>query len=50
MHVTPQSADVLVAIPLGQGQVFNDGMVLLLLWKNVAIPLGQGQVFNQIVL
>ena len=36
-----------VAIPLGQGQVFNYEEVLKAMREFVAIPLGQGQVFNR---
>ena len=36
----------LVAIPLKQGQVFNDGIIHVLNRTCVAIPLKQGQVFN----
>ena len=36
-----------VAIPLGQGQVFNDEICAGHECAVVAIPLGQGQVFNQ---
>ena len=36
-----------VAIPLGQGQVFNRTNLLQGQGYCVAIPLGQGQVFNQ---
>ena len=35
-----------VAIPLGQGQVFNDDEAHSDAIMEVAIPLGQGQVFN----
>ncbi|EEV89669.1 hypothetical protein HMPREF0198_0231 [Cardiobacterium hominis ATCC 15826] len=35
-----------VAIPLGQGQVFNPADVCAKYDRAVAIPLGQGQVFN----
>ena len=35
-----------VAIPLGQGQVFNGIMHHSITSRRVAIPLGQGQVFN----
>ena len=35
-----------VAIPLGQGQVFNQRCFQQDLCFHVAIPLGQGQVFN----
>ena len=35
-----------VAIPLGQGQVFNSCFFLFPTGEFVAIPLGQGQVFN----
>ena len=35
-----------VAIPLGQGQVFNKTQRYRLEVQHVAIPLGQGQVFN----
>ena len=35
-----------VAIPLGQGQVFNWYHSSVLPYRKVAIPLGQGQVFN----
>ena len=35
-----------VAIPLGQGQVFNAHHAIAPLRWIVAIPLGQGQVFN----
>ena len=37
-----------VAIPLGQGQVFNEAPVFKEWSALVAIPLGQGQVFNLI--
>ena len=37
-----------VAIPLGQGQVFNSSSGRPLWLSCVAIPLGQGQVFNDI--
>ena len=36
-----------VAIPLGQGQVFNAKRSGRVGQKSVAIPLGQGQVFNK---
>ena len=35
-----------VAIPLGQGQVFNGSHLAVSWGQVVAIPLGQGQVFN----
>ena len=35
-----------VAIPLGQGQVFNHPTPCNRARHSVAIPLGQGQVFN----
>ena len=35
-----------VAIPLGQGQVFNATAARDRQYRRVAIPLGQGQVFN----
>ena len=35
-----------VAIPLGQGQVFNGCSMSATTHTFVAIPLGQGQVFN----
>ena len=35
-----------VAIPLGQGQVFNYWLAIDYGADEVAIPLGQGQVFN----
>ena len=35
-----------VAIPLGQGQVFNENQQGIQRTFLVAIPLGQGQVFN----
>ena len=35
-----------VAIPLGQGQVFNGYADAEAIDHDVAIPLGQGQVFN----
>ena len=35
-----------VAIPLGQGQVFNCNDLIIRKVDGVAIPLGQGQVFN----
>ena len=37
-----------VAIPLGQGQVFNFMAIFVICQITVAIPLGQGQVFNTI--
>ena len=36
-----------VAIPLGQGQVFNFMAIFVICQITVAIPLGQGQVFNR---
>ena len=36
-----------VAIPLGQGQVFNECGLARTRERVVAIPLDQGQVFNQ---
>ena len=36
----------MVAIPLGQGQVFNRKIHEKYGFPSVAIPLGQGQVFN----
>ena len=38
---------MVVAIPLGQGQVFNDAYNDDETIIDVAIPLGQGQVFNR---
>ena len=38
---------MIVAIPLGQGQVFNDYTKHYIQLSWVAIPLGQGQVFNE---
>ena len=40
------SIAAIVAIPLGQGQVFNSSSGRPLWLSCVAIPLGQGQVFN----
>ena len=42
--------DILFAIPLGQGQVFNVVNHHILIIYIVAIPLGQGQVFNLVKL
>ena len=46
---SPDLADLItdVAIPLGQGQVFNKRLSMTPRMLTVAIPLGQGQVFNE---
>ena len=49
MKISIGQAAINVAIPLGQGQVFNGTRKRKKKRKEVAIPLGQGQVFNAIV-
>ena len=48
MHCADSVAELYkVAIPLGQGQVFNSSSGRPLWLSCVAIPLSQGQVFNR---
>ena len=44
--MTAGATTFVVAIPLGQGQVFNEQRQQMEMLTVVAIPLGQGQVFN----